>query len=43
MLNSLAGTSFIVVRGYLSTSNVTLAMEKGEIDGLCGWSGMAPG
>ena len=38
LLNSLAGTRFNVVRGYLSTSNVTLAMEKGEVDGLCGWS-----
>jgi tripartite-type tricarboxylate transporter receptor subunit TctC len=38
LLNSLAGTHFNVVRGYLSTSNVTLAMEKGEVDGLCGWS-----
>ena len=38
LLNSLAGTHFNVVRGYVSTSNVTLAMEKGEVDGLCGWS-----
>jgi hypothetical protein len=38
LLNSLAGTHFNVVRGYQSTSNVTLAMEKGEVDGLCGWS-----
>ena len=33
LLNSLAGTHFNVVRGYLSTSNVTLAMEKREVDG----------
>ncbi len=38
LLNSLAGMHFNVVRGYQSTSNVTLAMEKGEVDGLCGWS-----
>jgi hypothetical protein len=38
LLNNLAGTHFDVVRGYLSTSNVTLAMERGEVNGLCGWS-----
>ncbi len=38
LLNSLAGTKFKVVAGYPSTSNVTLAMERGEIGGLCGWS-----
>ncbi len=43
LLNSLAGSRFNVVRGYLSTSNVTLAMEKGEVDGLCGWSWDGPG
>ena len=38
LLNSLAATKFKVTAGYQSTSNVTLAMERGEIDGLCGWS-----
>lgn len=38
LLNSLAGTHFKVVQGYVSTSNVQLAMENGEVDGLCGWS-----
>jgi hypothetical protein len=38
LLNSLAGTKFKVVAGYVSTSNVQLAMETGEVSGLCGWS-----
>jgi hypothetical protein len=38
LLNSLAGTHFKVVQGYVSTSNVQLAMESGEVNGLCGWS-----
>jgi hypothetical protein len=38
LLNSLAGTHFNVVRGYPSTSNVVIAMEQGEVNGLCGWS-----
>jgi tripartite-type tricarboxylate transporter receptor subunit TctC len=38
LLNSLAGTHFKVVQGYESTSNVQLAMENGEVEGLCGWS-----
>ena len=38
LLNNLAGTKFKVVQGYPSTSNVQLAMENGEVNGLCGWS-----
>jgi tripartite-type tricarboxylate transporter receptor subunit TctC len=38
LLNSLAGTKLKVVAGYVSTSNVQLAMESGEVAGLCGWS-----
>jgi tripartite-type tricarboxylate transporter receptor subunit TctC len=38
LLNSLAGTKLKVVAGYVSTSNVQLAMENGEVAGLCGWS-----
>jgi hypothetical protein len=38
LLNSLAGTHFKVVQGHPSTSNVQLAMENGEVNGLCGWS-----
>lgn len=36
MLNSLAGTKFKVVQGYKSTSETLLAVERGEVDGLCG-------
>ncbi|MDB5509500.1 MAG: efflux transporter protein [Hyphomicrobiales bacterium] len=38
LMNSLTGTKFKVVSGYKSTSNVTLAMESGELSGICGWS-----
>lgn len=35
-LNSLAGTKFKIIRGYPSTTSVQLAMERGEVHGLCG-------
>ncbi|HEY4134100.1 MAG TPA: tripartite tricarboxylate transporter substrate-binding protein [Alphaproteobacteria bacterium] len=35
-LNTLAGTKFKIIRGYPSTQSVQLAMERGEVDGLCG-------
>ncbi|MDB5596867.1 MAG: tripartite tricarboxylate transporter family receptor [Hyphomicrobiales bacterium] len=38
ILNNLAGTKFKIVNGYVSTSNVQLAMESGEVSGMCGWS-----
>ncbi|HTK12166.1 MAG TPA: hypothetical protein VL402_00045 [Xanthobacteraceae bacterium] len=38
LLNSVAKTKFKVVQGYLSTSNVLVAMQGGEVNGLCGWS-----
>lgn len=38
MLNSLIGTKFKVVAGYKSTNDVTLAMERREVDGLLGTS-----
>lgn len=38
LMNSLTGTKFKVISGYKSTSNVTLAMESGELNGICGWS-----
>ena len=42
MLNTLAGTLFSVVAGYKGTSDITLALERGEVDGLCGldWSSL---
>jgi hypothetical protein len=35
-LNALTGTKFKIVRGYPSTTSVFLAMERGEVYGLCG-------
>ena len=32
-----AGASFKVVAGYKGTAEIILAMERGEIDGMCGW------
>ena len=42
MLNTLAGTQFNVVAGYKGTNDITLAVERGEVDGLCGfdWSSL---
>lgn len=37
MLNNLAGTKFKIVDGYDSTSKVMLAIERGELDGVCGF------
>jgi hypothetical protein len=37
LLNALIGTKFSLVKGYKSTSEVLPAMERGEVDGMCGW------
>lgn len=37
MLRHLAGAKFNVVDGYNSTSLVVLAIERGELDGVCGF------
>ena len=37
ILNSLVGTKFKQVKGYQSTSNILVAMERGEVNGVCGW------
>jgi tripartite-type tricarboxylate transporter receptor subunit TctC len=37
MLNNLAGTKFKIINGYDSTSLVVLAIERGELDGVCGF------
>jgi tripartite-type tricarboxylate transporter receptor subunit TctC len=34
-LNSFIGTKFKVIRGYQSTSNIYIAVESGELDGVC--------
>ena len=36
-LNALAGTKFEVIAGYKGTDEILLAMEKGEVDGICGF------
>jgi tripartite-type tricarboxylate transporter receptor subunit TctC len=35
--NHTAGTKFEIVTGYKGTVDVALAMERGEVDGMCGW------
>jgi tripartite-type tricarboxylate transporter receptor subunit TctC len=32
-----AGAKFELVTGYKGTADLALAMERGEIDGICGW------
>jgi len=36
MLNNAAGAKFEVVSGYRGTSDIFLAIERGEVDGMCG-------
>ncbi len=36
-----AGAMFEVVAGYKGTADIQLAMERGEVDGLCGSTGRA--
>jgi tripartite-type tricarboxylate transporter receptor subunit TctC len=38
LLNNAVGTKFRVVSGYPGTREITLAIEKGEVQGLCGFS-----
>jgi tripartite-type tricarboxylate transporter receptor subunit TctC len=42
MLNALIGTRFKVVSGYDPSSGLTMAVERGEAEGICGlsWSTM---
>jgi len=37
MLKKTAGAQYEVVSGYSGTAEIALAMERGEIDGACGW------
>jgi tripartite-type tricarboxylate transporter receptor subunit TctC len=43
LLNSMTGAKFRIVSGYPGTREITLAIEKGEVQGLCGfsWSSMS--
>lgn len=38
VLRSVFGAKIKLVTGYPGTNEMTLAMERGEIDGRCGWS-----
>jgi tripartite-type tricarboxylate transporter receptor subunit TctC len=38
ILNGVLGTKFKIVTGYPGGNDVTLAMERGEVKGRCGWS-----
>jgi hypothetical protein len=38
LYNSLIGTKFKIVNGYNSTSQVALAIERGEVQGIADWS-----
>jgi hypothetical protein len=37
-LNDLVGTKFKIVSGYPDGNEITLALEKGEVEGYCGWA-----
>ncbi|MFN3892332.1 MAG: Bug family tripartite tricarboxylate transporter substrate binding protein [Beijerinckiaceae bacterium] len=37
-LNELVGTRFKIVSGYPGGNEITLALEKGEVEGYCGWA-----
>jgi tripartite-type tricarboxylate transporter receptor subunit TctC len=37
-LNDLAGTKFKIVSGYPGGNEITLALQKGEVEGYCGWA-----
>lgn len=38
MMNNLFGTKFKVIGGYSSGTRTNLALERGEVQGRCGWS-----
>jgi tripartite-type tricarboxylate transporter receptor subunit TctC len=42
LLNRVLGTKFRIVYGYAGNREITLAVEKGEVQGVCGnsWSGI---
>jgi tripartite-type tricarboxylate transporter receptor subunit TctC len=37
LLNALVGTKFKLVKGYGSTNSMLPAIERGEVEGMCGW------
>jgi len=38
VLNNIVGTKFKLVTGYPGGNDINFAMERGELDGRCGWS-----
>jgi len=38
VLNNLIGTKFRIIGGYASGTQANLAIERGELNGRCGWS-----
>ncbi|MFZ3309570.1 MAG: tripartite tricarboxylate transporter substrate-binding protein [Xanthobacteraceae bacterium] len=38
LMNAVLGTKFKIVTGYPGGNDITLAMERGEVQGRCGWS-----
>src|SRR6202158_357199 len=38
VLNGVLGTKFKIVSGYPGGNDVVLAMERGEVEGRCGWA-----
>jgi len=38
MINGVLGTKMKIITGYPGGNDVNLAMERGEVDGRCGWS-----
>ena len=38
LLKNLTGAKFKIVTGYNGSTHITLAMERGEVDGVCGWN-----
>lgn len=38
ILNAVLGTKFKIINGYPGGKDVVLAMERGEVQGRCGWS-----
>jgi len=37
MVKNVTGAQLAIVAGYNGTANIGLAMERGEVDGSCGW------
>jgi hypothetical protein len=38
VLNAIIGTRMKIISGYPGGNDVVLAMERGEVQGRCGWS-----